>query len=137
MNLRQATADDIAKVAQTSISRGPKEQPQSVDWVYALDDDGEILAVGGFKVLNATVAWLWIDLAEAARGKMVFVYRVIRSYIDGWAGKQGFKRLMAAVDCTFPEGIRLVEHLGFEREATLERFFDTGPAYLYARLIKE
>jgi RimJ/RimL family protein N-acetyltransferase len=49
------------------------------------------------------------------------------------AKDKGIKRGQAYVDVNFPEAIRLVEHLGFERESIMKRFIGDGDAAMYAR----
>jgi hypothetical protein len=134
MELRAATEQDLLEVAKTSISRGPKELPNVIDYVYAIDDHGTILAVGGMKLMTPTTAWVWMNLSAKARDKMILIYRVIKTWLPAWFEGKGLERIMAAVACDFEEGILVAEHLGFHRESTMKRFFGDGDAYLYVLL---
>jgi len=133
MNLRNATEADLRFVAEHSISHGPKECPSSIDFVYALEHDGDLLGVGGIKLLNATTAWAWFDLTEYARHHMKDTYRVIRDWMEKLMKTHNLTRLMAAVECDFGEAIRTAEHLGFHIEGVMENFFGDKSAYCYAK----
>jgi len=134
MNFRQATEDDLREVAETTISRGCREFPETIDLVYALEHDGNVLGVGGVKLMNATTAWVWLDLAESARKHMILAYRLLVNWMNAYMAEKGIVRLMAAVDCEFTEGRLLVEHLGFHLESRMARFFGDHDAYCYVRL---
>ncbi len=133
MDFRIATEDDLKEVAKTTVSRGCRELPESIDLVYALEHEGKVLGVGGVKLMNAATAWVWLDVAAVGKEHMILAYRLIRNWLNAFMAEQGIVRLMAAVDCEFPEGILLAEHLGFERESVAKRFFDTRDAYIYVR----
>ena len=134
MELRPATAEDLSEVAKTSISHGEKEAPESLDFVFAIDDHGKILAVGGAKVITESTAFVWLNLAEEARSRMILIYRVVRDWLDGWEESRTPCRLMAAVRTDFEEGKLTVEHLGFEIESVMPKFFGNEDAYMYVRI---
>lgn len=131
MNLRDATIEDIQAVAANSISGGIKEYPASADYISALEHEGKVIGVGGVKMLNPTVAWVWFDLTPEARTHMIAVYRIIRDWMQKIVAAYDIERLMAAVDSGFPEGILTAEHLGFTRESVLKRFFGDRDGYMY------
>ena len=134
MLIRNATPTDIKAVAVMSISRGNKEFPESVDHVYAAEHDGAVLGVGGIKLMTPTVAWCWMDWSEGIRGHMIPIYRMVWDWLDTLVKLHGLKRLMAAVECDFPEAIRTVEHLGFHQESIMLNWNGDKSAYLYVRL---
>ena len=135
MEFREATESDLAFVGRHTISRGFfAKQPPRVEWVYALEHEGQILGVGGLKLMNPSTAWAWFDLTEFARGHMLIVYRVIRDVLTSTMAEHGLRRVMAVVEPDFPKAIRTIEHLGFEREAILKNFYDEKDGYLYARI---
>lgn len=134
MILRDAMLEDLAIVAESSISRGVKEHTASVDIVYALEHDGHVIAVGGLKLLNPTVAWAWIDFTAEVREHVKDVYRATTEWLDTMMTTHGLKRVMASVDPDFTQAIRLVEHMGFELESVMLRFFGDRPGLLYVRL---
>jgi len=134
MLFRTATAGDIAYCTAHSMSRAPKEYPQSVDRVFALEHDGVVLGVGGVKLLNEYSAWCWINWSTAARENVYTVYRVTKEWLDELVKQHRLVRLMAAVDPTFEEAVRTVEHLGFVKESVMFRFFGDRDAWMYVRL---
>jgi hypothetical protein len=137
MKLRMATEADLLAVSQSTISRGPKNPSAVIDYVYALEHEGVTLAVGGFRSVNATSAWAWFDLAAPAMQQIRTVYRTTCELLDTLMREQGWTLVMAVVDPTFPEAIRTAEHLGFEFQFLLKRYFGKEPAMLYSRFAKE
>ena len=134
MDFREATIKDIESVAKRSISRGCRELPQNIDYVYALEHDGVVLGVGGVKLLNATTAWAWMDWTKEALRFKTWSYRTVKEWLDILIQQRGFRRLMAAVATDFPQAIDTVEHLGFHRESLMPGFYGDESAYLYVRL---
>lgn len=134
MKFREMTDSDVAFVANNSISRGIfHKQPETTDYSYCLEHEGKILGIGGVRLITPTVAWLWIDATYYMREYVLTSYKVIREWIEILAKDKGIKRGQAYVDCSFPEAIRLVEHLGLHRESTMEKFIGDEPAYLYVK----
>lgn len=135
MNVRDATAADLLAMGSRSVSRGCLgEIPECTDFIYALEHDGELLAVGGVKLMNKTCGFVWLDLAAQALENQVVLLRILRDYIDGLMTDKGLTRLMAAVEEDFPEAVRLAEHLGFKRESRMENWTGELAAFLYVRL---
>ena len=123
-------------MADHSVSRGiAKYQPECIDYCFTLEHEGKPLGIGGFRLINKTTAWCWVDLTDLAEKHITTCYRVIREWIDKFVEEHQLKRLQAYIECDFPEAIRMVQHLGFEEESRMENFVDDKPAYLYARLI--
>ena len=131
MNFRKAKTEDLEYVAQHSISKGIKEFPTSVDHIFTLEHEGDILGVGGFKLLNEYTAWCWMDWTNSALVYKISTYRVVREWLDEFRKQFGIKLLMAAVREHFAEAIRTVTHLGFEKSIRLPKFFGEEDAYLY------
>jgi RimJ/RimL family protein N-acetyltransferase len=76
-----------------------------------------------------------VDITRHAEGHMIIGYRVIKEWLDELVEIHGIKRLQAYVEPGHPERIRMVQHLGFERESILEKFLGDKDAYLYKRII--
>lgn len=126
-------AVEIVKANAVSLSRSVT--PVDItDYVYALEHDGALLAVGGIKLMNPTTAWAWLDLTPHGLKRIKSTYRVIRDWLDVMVAEHGLYRLMAAVECDFPQAVRTVEHLGFVKESVMQNWTGDKPAYLYARL---
>ena len=136
MELREAVQSDIDYLADgNSISRNCfDEQPDQIDFVHTIEHKGKILVVGGLRLLNLSSAWCWMDLTEDALKHKKAVYRVIQEWLDVFPKQMGVTRLMTPVRTDFEEGIRTIEHLGFQRECVMKKFYDEKDAYLYAKL---
>ncbi len=134
MKFREAVPEDFAFVAEHTASRGCfAKQPLVVDYVCALEHDGNVLGIGGVKLLNASTAWAWFDLTTFAKPHMVVVFRTIREWMARLAAQHGIIRMQAAVEIDFPEAIRTVEHLGFHRESIMKWFFDDKDGYMFVK----
>ena len=135
MEFRTATKDDLGYMADHSISRGVlKRMPDKVEYVYTLEHDDKILCVGGFILANLTTAWCWIDISSEAGGPILTMHRVIRDWIEKFCEDHKIIRSQAHVDCSFTEGITLVQHLGFMKESIMEKFMGDKDAFLYKRI---
>jgi len=135
MKFRETTEEDILFVADHSVSRGiAKKQPECIDYCYTLEHEGVPLGIGGFRLINLTTAWAWLDVTDKAGEHIISCYRVLKEWIDIFVKEHGLKRLQAYVECDFPEAIRMVIHLGFHRESTMLNFVGNKPAYLYVRI---
>jgi RimJ/RimL family protein N-acetyltransferase len=134
MKLRTMTNEDFEYASNHSVSRSvANKEPPIIDWAVTIEEDGKVMAVGGIRMINLTTAWVWIDLTCNSGSYMIGVYRLIRDWLDGIMEEHGLFRLQAYVESDFEEAIRMVDHLGFEYESTMEKFVDDKPAYLYAR----
>lgn len=136
MNFRETTQEDIDFVAENSVSRGiAKQQPERIEYCYTLEHEGKPLGIGGFRLINLTTAWCFVDLSHLSGKHIIQTYRTIKEWIDIFAKEHKLRRLQAYIECDYPEAIRLVEHLGFEWESTMPNFVGDKPAYMYVRII--
>jgi len=136
MIFRETTQSDLDYLADHSVSRGiQSKQPSAIEYLYTLEHEGVPLGVGGFRLINLTTAWCWVDISEASRGHMITCYRVIKDWIDLFVEEHGIKRLQAYVEPNFPEAIRMVEHLGFEQESIMKNFVGDKDAAMFVRII--
>ncbi len=134
MNFRETIPADFEFMSHHSINKGvDRKILDCIDYVFTLEDNVP-LAIGGFRMINTTTAWCWIDLSDEAGKHLVKVYRVIKEWIDEFAESHKIKRLQAFVRTDFEEAERLVKHLGFEKESIMENFFGSKDAYMYVRL---
>ena len=131
--LRDATQEDYDYLASHSVSRGLKEQPAQTDFVYALDFGDVLLGVGGIKLLTPTVAWCWMDWTDHALEHKIFMYRVVKEWLDVMWSTHNLRRLMAVVEPDFREAIKTVEHLGFVKECDMPHFFGDKHGIMFAR----
>ncbi len=136
MEFRESTQEDIDFVAKYSVSRGiSKYQPECIDYMYTLEHEGEVLGIGGFRLINPTTSWCWVDMTELAKKDIRTSYRVIKEWIDIFAKEHGLKRLQCYVETDFEEAIRMVQHLGFGYEFTMKSFIDDKDAFMYVKVI--
>lgn len=135
MNIRTLTIDDITAMKDVSISRGAIHQ--SVDWIefnYAVEHDGELLAIGGIRIITPTTAWAWTDLSYNSKKHMVRIYRIISEWLTVLIEDNHLDRLQTYIEMDFPEAISWIEHLGFKRESIMRKFLDGKDVYMYARI---
>lgn len=129
------TQADVDFVKDHSISRGiVGKQPESIDFGYTLEHEGNVLGVGGFRLINLTTAWAWLNLTDCAGGHIIVVYRTVKEWMQKFVEEKGIKRLQAYVAPDFSEALSLVEHLGFKWESNMEQFLSDGDASMYVRL---
>ena len=135
MEFREATQSDLDYMLEHSISTGcPRERPKQTDFVYTLEHHGDIIMVGGFRLINTTTAWGWLDVSKEINEHKRVAFFTIREWLNDFVKELGIKRLMCAVRTDFQKGIRTVEHLGFHRESIMKNFFDDKDGYLYVRI---
>lgn len=135
MNFRETTQEDIDYVRTRSVSRGIlNKQPDVCDFCYTLEHQGTVLGIGGIRLITPTTAWAWVDMTADAGSHIIVVYRVIKEWMGKLVEEKGIKRLQAYIEPDFPEAIRMVQHLGFEKESILKGFLPNGPALMYRRL---
>jgi RimJ/RimL family protein N-acetyltransferase len=136
MEFRETIQADLDYMADNSVSRGvQKSCPEQLSYMYTLEDCGEILGIGGFRLINASTAWCWLDMSHSAGKNMIYGYRFLRDEIEKFLHKYNLRRLQAYVECDFPEAIRMVEHLGFKKESTMKNFVGDKDAYMYVKII--
>ncbi len=138
MDFRELKQSDIDFVADHSVSRGIlSKQPEIIDFSYALEHEGEILGIGGIRLINETTCWLWLDLTTYAGSHITTVYRVIKEWLAILMKDKGIIRAQAYIECNFPQAIRMVEHLGLHRESIMENFVGDKPAYLFVKFMEK
>ena len=136
MEFREATQSDMDALADKSISRGIQKQcPEQTEYMYALEHEGLVLMIGGFRMINVATAWCWVDISSDAGNHLLAAYRVIRDWIEAFCKEKKIVRLQAYVETDFTEAISMVQHLGFTKESIMERFMGDRDAFLYKRII--
>jgi len=136
MNFRAMTTEDYEYLKDHSASRGIfKDTPEVVEYAFSLEHQGKLLASGGFRFINLTTAWAWLDLTHHAGEHIIETYRVVKEWIEKFTEDKGIKRLQAYIDPEFPEAIRTAQHLGFKYESDMKNFYGDRHAYMYVRIL--
>lgn len=141
MEFRLATAEDILKVRQNPLhgEAKPSAETSELYHIFALEGiDGKILMTGGFQFITDTTAWTWIELSKEAETCLVTCFRVMKEWIEQYCKDNGIIRLQCFVDESFPQGIKLIEHLGFDPQSRhlMHRFMGDKSAWLYYRIME-
>ena len=95
-----------------------------------LMDGDRVIAAGGLLPIWSGRVLAWALISEGAN--MVAVSRAAREFLAGFPELQ---RIEATVDLTFPEAIRWIELLGFQREGIMRKCGPNGEDFaMYARV---
>ena len=132
MIFREATIEDVLEGQKLSINTRDARDVEQLDYVWVLEE-GDVLGVGGFRMIVPSCAWCWVDLTDIGVEKIRHTYRHIRERIENFAREKGITRLQAFVRNSNKE-IRLVEHLGFQQESVMERFYGDDDALMFVRI---
>ena len=133
---RAMTGIDMETLLAESVYAEQKNNPlfeYTESFVY--EHDGVLLGGGGFVMITETTAWAWAMVTSAVKSNIITAFRVLREYLEQWCTDHGIIRLQAYVREDFPEGQRLVTHLGFQSEGEpMNDFCGKGvAAQLYVR----
>lgn len=136
MEFRETTQADLEYVADHSVSRGiQKYQPEQVDYCYTLEHEGQVLGIGGFRLINLTTAWCWVDITHLAKNHIIVCYRVVKEWMDIFVKEHNLKRLQAYIEMDFPQAVRMAQHLGFKKESIMKNFIGDKDAFMYVKVI--
>ena len=135
MIFRETTQEDLDYMADHSMSRGvQKSCPEQTSFIYTLEDNGLVLGTGGFQIINQHTAWCWVDISDIGHDNIILSFKTIRDAIDRFVKEHNLRRLQAYVECDFEEAVRMVRHLGFKKESTMENFVGDKHAYMFVRV---
>ena len=135
MNFRSAEISDFEYMAENSINKRVDRNPrENSHFIYTLENNGVPIMLGGFMFITPATAWCWIDISSEFDKNKIIAYRTIKEWMGLFAKDHNIARLQAFVRCDFPEANRLMHHLGFEIESTMEKFFGTEDAYMYRKI---
>ena len=104
-------------------------------WAYTLMVDEKPVACVGLILQDFGKAEAWALFAKDFQKHILNIYRIIRAGLDMAFKKKNLMRIQATIDPSYPETIRWIESLGFEKEGCLRRFGPQGQDFLmYSRL---
>jgi hypothetical protein len=107
-----------------------KELAKSGPVFTATDKEGEIVAVAGLVEQWPGCLRAYAFLGEHAGRHMITLTRSVKRYLRDFP----VRRVEAAVECSFAEGIRWAKLLGFEQEGLMRAYWNDRDAYLFARV---
>lgn len=136
MKLREATIADFAFVEEhTAFPEHFSKEPNQYVYTVAVEQDKDVIAVGGIMLITPACAWCWCDITTFVEQHKIELVRNMRSWIDIQVKDLRLNRLQCWVDPLRSEAIRLVQHLGFTEEYEMKNFL--GPdksAMMYVRM---
>lgn len=132
MIIRETTQKDIDYMNDHSLNHKPHQTGQT-DYIFTLEHKVPLM-VGGFRIITPSTYWCWVDLSVESKKHIPEVYRVMKEWIEKFVVDYKITRLQAYVRPNFDEAIRLVKHLGFKKESTMEKFFGEQDAFMYVRI---
>jgi len=95
-----------------------------------LIDGDNVVAAGGFLPIWSGRVLAWALIGKGA--SMIAVTRAAREILSRFSE---LPRIEATIDLTFPEAIRWIELLGFQREGTMRKCGPNGEDFaMYARV---
>ena len=142
MEFRPATQEDLAFVRQNPFEGAVKNYPYMEcpdENTYCMTYESAIVAVGGLCVRWEGVGLLWLMLTDDCKKNGIHGVRIlmaIREKTEHLIEKNNLWRAEAMVRVDFDKAVEMIEFLGFEREATLEKYApDKTDMYLYKRIL--
>lgn len=93
-------------------------------------EDGKLLAMAGIYQRWGDVGLAWALLAEDFDCRRFTIFKLMKRALD----LSAFNRVEAYVVQGHDAGVRLLEHLGFEREGTMRKFWQDRDHDLFARV---
>lgn len=143
MEFRQATQEDLAFVRQNPFEEAVKSYPYMDcpnENTYTVIYESRIVAVGGLYIRWEGVGLLWLMLTADCKKYGfygVLAINVIKEKMEFLISKNNLWRAEAMIRVGFDKAIKMIEFLGFQREATLEKYMpDKTDCYLYKRILK-
>ena len=142
MIFRQATQEDFDYVSQNPFEGAVKDYPPVEvpdENCYTTIYEGAIVAVGGLVVLRKGLGVCWLILTANCKKKGFYgivALSAIKDKTEELIQMNNIKRAQATVRTDFPQAIKMIEFLGFQREGLLRKYCpDGGDSYIYARLL--
>lgn len=104
---------------------------------FSLIHEGKIIAIGGIYDLWPGVGEAFSIMSETAFDYPKSLYRHFKVNIEFGINLNKYARVQALVKVGLNAGVRFIEHLGFTREAMLEKWGPDGADYyMYKRIMQ-
>ena len=133
LRLRPFKIDDVFKVQlDYELPREGRcslvEHP-NID-AFTLEDDDEILAVGGAHIMWPGVAEAWVLVSPSGKQHGRLFARYAKRRFEGMLKENSIRRMQATIHVTDEPAMRFVEWLGFEREGLMRKYGVEGEDYI-------
>jgi hypothetical protein len=92
---------------------------------YTVLVDGEPVLCAGVLRLEDGRGWVWALFAQHSGKYFVRLCRYMQRYLQCC----NIRRIEAAIDCNFKEGVRLAEMMGFQKEGVMRKYGANGEDY--------
>ena len=133
LKLRPFKIDDVLQV-QLDYELGREGRCNLVEHpnidAFTLEDDEEILAVGGAHILWPGVAEAWVLVSPSGKKHGRLFARYAKRRFEGMLKENDIKRMQATIHATDESGMRFVEWLGFEKEGLMRKYGLQGEDYV-------
>ena len=133
LKLRPVKIDDVLQV-QLDYELGREGRWNLVEHpnidAFTLEDDEEILAVGGAHILWPGVAEAWVLVSPSGKKHGRLFARYAKRRFEGMLKENDIKRMQATIHATDESGMRFVEWLGFEKEGLMRKYGLQGEDYV-------
>lgn len=149
MDFRSTTQADIDYMKTHSFEPEFYKGAEDIqnDYIYTLYDEGDVLAIGGIRMMNKTTCIIWIDLSKNGIERSRHVWRTIVEWTEGYIDSDGnycpgfyefmgIVRVEAYVKEGFEAGLRFVKHLGMKYDRVVDNYLGKDNAVLYVKLFE-
>ena len=141
MEFRKTTQEDLAFVRLNPYEGAVKDYPYMEvpdDNTYTIIFESQIVGVGGLQVKWEGVGLLWLILTADCKKHGFFgliALRAIEDKMNYLIERNNLWRAEAAVRTDFPQAIKMIEFLGFQREGLMRQYCpDKADSYLYSKI---
>jgi hypothetical protein len=103
---------------------------------YTITIDGEVAACAGLVLLGWSRAEAWTLFSSIFKSNYRACYKIIKSKLEELIELNFLRRVQSLADPEYKEGIRFLEHLGFEKEGLLRKYGPNGEdLIMFGRII--
>lgn len=109
-------------------------QKNDMNITHSIFRNGKIVAIIGIFSVFERHYQVWSVTTESIKSIAIEFVRLCKWLLEFYQEKLGILRYHVTVDCSIHNGAKLVEVLGFHKEATMVKYGPSGEDhYLYAR----
>jgi hypothetical protein len=142
MIFRKATQADLDYVRQNPFEGAVKDYPymQIPDKnCYTAIFEGKVVGIGGLNKWREGIGLFWLILtADCLKDGLhgIVALTAIEGKVNELIKTNHLWRAEANIRVDFPQAIRMIEFLGFQKEGRMRKFFpDKTDGYLYSRIL--